>query len=103
MNDPDPGDGLIVSRRSFLKSFGTTAAAAATAQVEVVAQELQKANAEKTYGPEAVPITPAQRKSVIVPRVAPALCYWTERRFIPAASWPSKLRAARSPRSRAWP
>jgi len=41
------GDGLIVSRRSFLKSFGTTAAAAATAQVEVVAQELQKANAEK--------------------------------------------------------
>ena len=46
-----------LSRRSFLKSFGTTAAAAATAQVEVVAQELQKANAEKTYGPEPVPIT----------------------------------------------
>jgi xanthine dehydrogenase YagT iron-sulfur-binding subunit len=57
MNDPNQGDGLIVSRRSFLKSFGTTAAAAATAQVDVVAQELQKANAEKTYGPEAVPIT----------------------------------------------
>src|SRR5690349_12884990 len=57
MNDPDHGDGLFVSRRSFLKSFGTTAAAAATAQVEVVAQELQKANAEKAYGPDAVPIT----------------------------------------------
>ena len=57
MNDPDQGDGLFVSRRSFLKSFGTTAAAAATAQVEVVAQELQKANTEKAYGPDAVPIT----------------------------------------------
>ena len=57
MNDPNADDGFIVSRRSFLKSFGTTAAAAATAQVEVVAQELQKANSEKTYGPEAVPLT----------------------------------------------
>jgi len=57
MNDSGPGDGLIVSRRSFLKTFGTTAAAAATAQVEVVAQELQKANAERAYGPGAVPIT----------------------------------------------
>src|SRR6185369_8713631 len=57
MDDPKPGDGFIVSRRSFLKTFGTTAAAAATAQVEVVAQELQKANAEKTLGPGAVPIT----------------------------------------------
>jgi xanthine dehydrogenase YagT iron-sulfur-binding subunit len=57
MNDPNPVDGLFVSRRSFLKSFGTTAAAAATAQVEVVAQELQKANTEKPFGPGAVPIT----------------------------------------------
>jgi aerobic-type carbon monoxide dehydrogenase small subunit (CoxS/CutS family) len=57
MDDPKPGDGFIVSRRSFLKSFGTTAAAAATAQVEVIAQELQKANSEQTYGPGAVPIT----------------------------------------------
>lgn len=57
MNDPGPGDGLIVSRRSFLKTFGTTAAAAATAQVEAVAQELQKANTEQAYGPGAVPIT----------------------------------------------
>jgi xanthine dehydrogenase YagT iron-sulfur-binding subunit len=57
MDDPNPGDRLFVSRRSFLKSFGTTAAAAATAQVEVVAQELQNANAEKPYGPGPVPIT----------------------------------------------
>lgn len=57
MNDPNARDGIIVSRRSFLKSFGTTAAAAATAQVEVVAQDLQKANAEKIQGPEPVPIT----------------------------------------------
>jgi xanthine dehydrogenase YagT iron-sulfur-binding subunit len=57
MNDPNQGDGFIVSRRSFLRSFGTTAAAAATAQVDVVAQELQKANSEQTYGPGAVPVT----------------------------------------------
>jgi aerobic-type carbon monoxide dehydrogenase small subunit (CoxS/CutS family) len=56
MNDSKPGDGLVVSRRSFLKSFGTTAAVAATAQAELVAQELQNANAERPYGPEAVPI-----------------------------------------------
>ncbi|HWW03581.1 MAG TPA: (2Fe-2S)-binding protein [Candidatus Acidoferrum sp.] len=57
MNDPQTKDALTVSRRSFLKSFGTTAAVAATAQVEAVAAELAKANTEKTYGPDAVPIT----------------------------------------------
>ena len=57
MSDPCSKDGLAVSRRSFLKTFGTTAAAAATAQVETVAQELANANAEKAYGPEAVSIT----------------------------------------------
>jgi aerobic-type carbon monoxide dehydrogenase small subunit (CoxS/CutS family) len=57
MKDPEHLDPRTVSRRSFLKSFGTTAAVAATAQVEAVAQELAKANTEKTYGPEAVPIT----------------------------------------------
>ncbi len=56
MNDPNPRDALAVSRRSFLKSFGTTAAVAATAQVEAVAQELAKTNAEKTVGPGAVPV-----------------------------------------------
>ncbi len=57
MKDSKSKDGFSVSRRSFLKSFGTTAAAAATVQVEAVAQELAKANAEQTYGPGAVPIT----------------------------------------------
>jgi aerobic-type carbon monoxide dehydrogenase small subunit (CoxS/CutS family) len=57
MTDPKFKDGSGFSRRSFLKSFGTTAAVAATAQVEAVAQELSKANAEKAVGPEAVPIT----------------------------------------------
>jgi xanthine dehydrogenase YagT iron-sulfur-binding subunit len=45
------------SRRHFLKSLGTTAVATAATQVETVAQELAKANAEKPAGPEAVPIT----------------------------------------------
>jgi aerobic-type carbon monoxide dehydrogenase small subunit (CoxS/CutS family) len=50
-------DGFAFSRRSFIKSFGTTAAVAATAQVEAVAAELQKINSEKLHGPGAVPIT----------------------------------------------
>jgi aerobic-type carbon monoxide dehydrogenase small subunit (CoxS/CutS family) len=45
------------SRRAFLKSLGTVAATAATAQVQSVAAELEKANAEKTVGPGAVPVT----------------------------------------------
>lgn len=45
------------SRRTFLKSLGTVAATAATAQVQSVAAELEKANAEKTVGPGAVPVT----------------------------------------------
>jgi xanthine dehydrogenase YagT iron-sulfur-binding subunit len=45
------------SRRTFLKSLGTVAATAATAQVQSVAAELEKANAEKTIGPGAVPVT----------------------------------------------
>jgi aerobic-type carbon monoxide dehydrogenase small subunit (CoxS/CutS family) len=57
MHHPDSKDEFAVSRRSFLKSFGTSAAVAATAQVEAVARELEKANAEKTYGPAAVPVT----------------------------------------------
>jgi aerobic-type carbon monoxide dehydrogenase small subunit (CoxS/CutS family) len=57
MRKSKPKDSFSVSRRSFLKSFGTTAAAAATAQVEAVAAELEKANAEKVYGPDTVPIT----------------------------------------------
>ncbi len=45
------------SRRTFLKSLGTVAATAATAQVQSVAAELEKANAEKIIGPEAVAVT----------------------------------------------
>jgi aerobic-type carbon monoxide dehydrogenase small subunit (CoxS/CutS family) len=57
MSDSKPRDGFTVSRRSFLKSFGTTAAVAAAAQVDALAQQLANANAEKVLGPEAVPIT----------------------------------------------
>jgi xanthine dehydrogenase YagT iron-sulfur-binding subunit len=45
------------SRRTFLKSLGTVAATAATAQVQSVAAELEKANAEKVIGPNAVSVT----------------------------------------------
>jgi xanthine dehydrogenase YagT iron-sulfur-binding subunit len=45
------------SRRTFLKSLGTVAATAATAQVQSVAEELQKANSEQAVGPGAVPVT----------------------------------------------
>src|SRR5712672_1730320 len=57
MSDSKSKESFSVSRRSFLKSFGTSAAVAATAQVEAVAQQLEKANAEKIQGPGAVPIT----------------------------------------------
>src|SRR5947209_18124966 len=57
MSDSISKDSFSITRRSFLKSFGTTAAAAATAQVDAVAAELEKANAEKTLGPGTVPIT----------------------------------------------
>src|SRR5580765_8498083 len=57
MSDSKPKDLFSVSRRSFLKSFGTSAAVAATAQVGAVAAELEKVNAEKMQGPGAVPVT----------------------------------------------
>ncbi len=57
MVDAKSRERFAVSRRSFLKSFGTTAAVAATTQVETVAQQLAEANAGKTQGPGAVPIT----------------------------------------------
>ncbi|HOX55686.1 MAG TPA: (2Fe-2S)-binding protein [Candidatus Paceibacterota bacterium] len=57
MNDSKTREGLTVSRRSFLKTFGTSAAVAATAQLESVAQELSKADTEKLHGPGPVPIT----------------------------------------------
>jgi aerobic-type carbon monoxide dehydrogenase small subunit (CoxS/CutS family) len=57
MTDPTTKHSFSVSRRSFLKSFSTSAAVAATAQVEAVAAELEKANKEKALGPGAIPIT----------------------------------------------
>jgi len=57
MSESRSNEGVSISRRSFLKTFGTSAAVAATAQVEAVARELGKANAEKVIGPEAVPVT----------------------------------------------
>lgn len=44
------------SRRTFLKSLGTTAAAATSSQVEAVAAELQKVNTEGELGPGALPV-----------------------------------------------
>ena len=57
MSKSSSKDGFSLSRRSFLKTFGTSAAVAATAQVEAVAAELEKVNGEKVVGPDAVPIT----------------------------------------------
>jgi aerobic-type carbon monoxide dehydrogenase small subunit (CoxS/CutS family) len=57
MKKPEPENLGAHSRRTFLKSLGTVAATAATAQVKSVAAELEKANAEKVIGPGAVPVT----------------------------------------------
>src|SRR5215469_7019659 len=57
MKKPEPQNLGAFSRRTFLKSLGTVAATAATAQVKTVAAELEKANAEKRVGPGAVPVT----------------------------------------------
>ncbi len=57
MRKSKPKDSFSVSRRFFLKSFGSSAAIAATAQVEAVAAELEKVNAEKVQGPGTVPVT----------------------------------------------
>ena len=57
MNNADGENNNGFSRRTFLKSLGTTAVATAATQAEAVAAELQKVNAEKLIGPEAVPVT----------------------------------------------
>ena len=56
MSDSSANESSAVSRRFFLKSFGASTAAAATANVAAVARELEKANAQKVQGPEAVPV-----------------------------------------------
>ena len=57
MSDSNQKDGISLSRRTFLKSFSTSAVVAATAQLDAVAAELEKNNAEKIQGPGTVPIT----------------------------------------------
>jgi hypothetical protein len=57
MSDPTSKVSFSISRRSFIKTFGTSAAVAATAQVDAVAAELEKANSEKIQGPGTVPVT----------------------------------------------
>ena len=73
MKKPEPENFGAHSRRTFLKSLGTVAATAATAQVQSVAAELEKANAEKVIGPDAVPVTlnvnGAKLKLMLEPRV----------------------------------
>jgi aerobic-type carbon monoxide dehydrogenase small subunit (CoxS/CutS family) len=57
MTESNQDGNFSISRRSFLKTFGSSAAVAATAQVEAVAAELANANAEKLQGPGSVPVT----------------------------------------------
>jgi aerobic-type carbon monoxide dehydrogenase small subunit (CoxS/CutS family) len=57
MKNSEPENLGAHSRRTFLKSLGTVAATAATAQVSSVAAELEKVSAEKIVGPGAVPVT----------------------------------------------
>ena len=47
----------VFSRRTFLKGLGTTAVTAVAARTAAVAEELEKANAEKIIGPGPVPVT----------------------------------------------
>jgi xanthine dehydrogenase YagT iron-sulfur-binding subunit len=73
MKNPEPENFGAHSRRMFLKSLGTAAATAATAQVQSVAAELEKAGAEKIIGPDAVPVmlkvNGEKLKLVLEPRV----------------------------------
>ena len=57
MKNTEPEKPGAHSRRTFFKSLGTVAATAATAQIQSVAAELEKANEEKIIGPDAVPVT----------------------------------------------
>lgn len=57
MKNPEEEKFGIVSRRTFIKGLGATAVSAVAAQTAAVAQELEKANAEKTIGPGPVPVT----------------------------------------------
>lgn len=73
MNDPEATGTGSFSRRTFLKGLGTSAVAAVAAQTTAVAQELEKVNAEKVFGPGPVPVTLTvngkRLKLVLEPRV----------------------------------
>ena len=71
MSKSKPNEDFSVSRRSFIKTFGTSAALAATAQGETVAKDLEKANAEKIVGPDGVPITLQVNGKALKLRVEP--------------------------------
>jgi xanthine dehydrogenase YagT iron-sulfur-binding subunit len=57
MKNPEPKNFGAHSRRTFFKTLGTAAVTAAATRAQSVAAELEKANAEKTFGPGAVPVT----------------------------------------------
>jgi len=57
MKNSEPEKFGAHSRRTFLKTLGATAVTAAAARTQAVANELEKANAEKIIGPGAVPVT----------------------------------------------
>lgn len=57
MKKPDKDVFGAVSRRTFIKGLGATAVTTVAAQTAAVAQELERANAEKVIGPGAVPVT----------------------------------------------
>lgn len=57
MKKPEQDPFGAVSRRTFIKGLGATAISTVAAQTAAVAQELEKANAEKVVGPGAVPVT----------------------------------------------
>jgi xanthine dehydrogenase YagT iron-sulfur-binding subunit len=57
MKNNEPEKFGAVSRRTFIKGLGATAVTTVAAQTAVVAQELEKVNAEKVIGPGAVPVT----------------------------------------------
>ena len=57
MKKPEKETFGAVSRRTFIKGLGATAITTVAAQTAAVAQELEKANAEKVVGPGAVPVT----------------------------------------------
>jgi xanthine dehydrogenase YagT iron-sulfur-binding subunit len=73
MNESESNQTGSFSRRTFLKSVGTTAVGAAAVQAQTVAAELEKINKDKIVGPGDVPLTlkvnGQSRKLAVEPRV----------------------------------